>query len=211
MIRMTFSSDMPNSLDMKTAFDNANTTTPGAVGCWIVNSHCLCVRDVGKEMRQSEDFFPKTDRLWIQHVEGWMKPHFLLGTATATILHTTLQQSSAQWNKERSKEPSCFLPYAASCSFNAKQTSFKFYFGKFSCRILGWITTVKSSVRGSCVWAAVHRLSSHTSSESVVPEGKIIIGEEGQYPIPRLSLGVQRDCKEVLPDTVTIYVFFCKN
>ena len=72
MIRMGFSSDMPNSLDMKTAFTNATSITPQlglSVVALLIDPRCLFVRDVGKEieMRQSEAFilpFPElTDHL----------------------------------------------------------------------------------------------------------------------------------------------------
>jgi hypothetical protein len=58
-----------------------------------------------------------------------------------------------------------------------------FNFGKFSCQILVGIPIVQYSC-GSCVWCvgcgSSPRLSYLTS---VVSEGEIIIGEEGQYPI----------------------------
>ena len=57
MIRMGFSSDMANSLDMKTAFTNAESITPQLgllVVALLVDPRCLCVRDVGKEIDRDE-------------------------------------------------------------------------------------------------------------------------------------------------------------
>ena len=130
MNRMRFSSDMPKSLDMKTAFNNANTTTSGTVSCRIVDSRYLCVRNVWKEMT-----------VWSFLSQNWpslttacrrMKPAVSLGTATATLKHSTVVL------KETKKGRWCFLSWPASCSFNATNF-FQVLFWQIFMPNSGWI------------------------------------------------------------------------
>lgn len=146
MIRKRFSSDMPNSIDMKTAFANAYTITPGGGGCWIMDSRFPCVRDVGNEMRRSEAFLSRAEHLWLQNTEGWS--HLSHNCRNVATLHYNTVEL-----KETNKERFCFChPSAASYSFNATNffqvvlsasfksktemlRGFKFSSAKISCQI----------------------------------------------------------------------------